>query len=148
MSIEATQETEHAALSGWLDRVSELLDQKAAAEAVVKSIKQELEAAEAKAVEFLAMSGLDSAKRGGRSWSLIEKFHVSVLAANRDKVVKAAIAAGLKDAVSVNPSTLRAWLKEQHDRMGDDSAPLGQGTPFAGLVNEYREVRLSHRSVG
>jgi len=148
MSIEATQETEHAALSGWLDRVAELLDQKAAAEAVVKSIKQELDAAEAKAVEFLAMSGLDSAKRGGRSWSLVEKFHVSVLAANREAVVEAAIEAGLRDAVAVNTTTLKSWLKEQHDRMGDDSAPLGAGTPFEGLVSEYREVRLSHRAAG
>ena len=72
---------------------------------------------------------------------------MSVPTENREAVVEAAKDAGLDDLIAVNTTTPKSWLIEQRGGDGGENA-LADGTPFAGLVREFREMRLSHRTLG
>jgi hypothetical protein len=50
--------------------------------------------------------------------------------------------------IAVNTTTLKSWLIEQRGGDGTADSALADGTPFAGLVREFREMRLSHRTLG
>jgi len=139
--------TESAGLSSLLERVAALQEAKAEAEAEAKSIGRELAEVERLAVEQLALSGLDGVRAAGKSWSLRESYHVNVSVANRDAVLAAA-KKQCPEIVAVNTSSLKAWLVEERERSGATGESLADGTPFAGLVSEYREVKLSSRKVG
>jgi hypothetical protein len=134
-------------LSTMLERIAELQAEKKLLEAAVRKVNEALSGAESLAVEMLAASGLDGVRAAGKSWGVREFVSVSVPSENRDKVVAAAREAGLKDLVAVNTSSLKAWLMEKRGE-SDGDAPIAEGTPFAGLVREFREMRLSHRTVG
>lgn len=131
-------------LSKLLDRVAELQDEKNRLAAEAKKVNKALEEAEQLAVEVLAASGLDGVRAAGKSWFTQEWFSVSVPGENRDKVIEIA-RRECPEYIGVNTSQLKAWLKE-HRQEGSDT--LAAGTPFDGLVSEYREVRLSHRTLG
>ena len=134
-------------LSALLERVAGLQAEKKRLEAEVSKVNGTLKEAEQLAVEQLAASGLDGVRAAGKSWGVREFISVSVPAENRDKVVAEARKAGLKDLIAVNTSSLKAWLLEKREEI-DGGEPIGYGTPFAGLVSEYREMRLSHRTLG
>ena len=129
-------------LSALLERVAGLQAEKKRLEAEVSKVNGTL-----KEAEQLAASGLDGVRAAGKSWGVREFISVSVPAENRDKVVAEARKAGLKDLIAVNTSSLKAWLLEKREEI-DGGEPIGYGTPFAGLVSEYREMRLSHRTLG
>lgn len=131
-------------LSKLLDRVAELQDEKNRLAAEAKKVNKALEEAEQLAVEVLAASGLDGVRAAGKSWFTQEWFSVSIPPDNRDAVLEIA-RRECPEYVGVNTSQLKAWLKE-HRQEGSES--LAAGTPFDGLVSEYREVRLSHRTLG
>ena len=134
-------------LSTLLERVAELQAEKKRLEAEVSKVGATLKEAESMAVEQLNVSGLDGVRAAGKSWHVREFFAVSVPTENREAVVEAAKDAGLDDLIAVNTTTLKSWLMEQ--RAGDSGdAALADGTPFAGLVQEFREMRLSHRTLG
>lgn len=127
-----------------LERVAQLQDEKNRIAAEAKKVNKALDEAEQMAVEVLGASGLDGVRAAGKSWFTQEWFSVSVPAENKDKVVEIA-SRECPEYVGVNTSQLKAWLKENKR---DGSETLAGGTPFDGLVTEYREVRLSHRTLG
>lgn len=131
-------------LSKLLERVAELQAEKDRLAAEAKKVNKALDEAEQLAVEVLAASGLDGVRAAGKSWFTQEWFSVSVPAENRDKVLEIA-RAECPEYIAVNASQLKAWLKENRV---DGSETLAGGTPFDGLISEYREVRLSHRTLG
>lgn len=133
-------------LSSLLERVAALLDEKERIAAEAKKVNKALEEAEQLAVEVLAITGLDGVRAAGKSWTTREFFSVSVPTENREAVVAAAREAGLEDMIAVNTSTLKSWLVEHRDEARDTE--LAAGTPFEGLVREFREVRLAHRTLG
>lgn len=134
-------------LCALLERVALLQDEKAAAEAAVKEANKRLEEVERLAVEALAASGLDGVRAAGKSWNLRETFFVNIPAENRDEVLRVA-QEECPELVSVNTTTLKSWLVERRRDLEDGAETLADGTPFAGLVKEYRETRLSSRRVG
>ena len=131
-------------LSKLLERVAELQAEKDRLAAEAKKVNKALDEAEQMAVEVLAASGLDGVRAAGKSWFTQEWFSVSVPTENRDKVVEIA-SRECPEYIGVNTSQLKAWLKENRQ---EGSESLAAGTPFEGLVTEYREVRLSHRTPG
>lgn len=135
-------------LSRLLERVAELQSEKDRLAAEAKKINKALDEAEQMAVEVLAASGLDGVRAAGKSWFTREFFSVNVPTENREAVVEAAREAGLEDLVTVNTTTLKSWLIEHRDENQSVEAGLAVGTPFDGLIREYREVRLSHRTLG
>jgi uncharacterized small protein (DUF1192 family) len=134
-------------LSTMLERIAELQSEKKRLENEVSKVSGTLKEAEALAVEQLAASGLDGVRAAGKSWYVREFFSVSVPTENREAVVEAAEAAGLEDLIAVNTTTLKSWLIEQRAGSDGDTA-LASDTPFDGLVREFREMRLSHRTLG
>jgi hypothetical protein len=135
------------ALSKLLERVAALQQDKDRFTAELAKVSKELKAVESLAVEQLSLSGLDGVRAAGKSWYVREFFSVSVPTENREAVVEAAKEAGLDDLIAVNTTTLKSWLIEQ--RAGDaGDVALADGTPFAGMVREFREMRLSHRTLG
>lgn len=140
--------TTEASLSSLLEAIAAKQAEKAELDASLKKVNADLRQMEGLAVEQLAAAGLDGVRAAGKSWGTREFFSVSVPKEHRKAVVEAARAAGLGDLVSVNTSTLKTWLLENRDEEADAEAGIAAGTAFDGLVSEYREVRLSHRTVG
>lgn len=135
-------------LSKLLERVAELQAEKDRIAAEATKINKLLKDTEQMAVEELAASGLDGVRAAGKSWFTREFYSVSVPTENKSAVVAAAKAEGLDDLIAVNTATLKAWLMERRRGADGDAAGLASGTAFDGLVTEFREVRLSHRTVG
>jgi hypothetical protein len=144
MSVDLDEVSDGQRLSKILDRVAELQAEKDRIAAEAKRINKALDDAEQMAVEVLAASGLDGVRAAGKSWFTQEWFSVSVPAENRDKVLEIA-RAECPEYIGVNTAQLKAWLKENRV---EGSETLAGGTAFDGLVTEYREVRLSHRTLG
>jgi len=141
--------TPPANLKDVLEKIVELQAEKERLAGVAKRTNASLEVLEKLAVEMMAASGLDGVRAAGKSWYLREFFSVSVPAENRQKVVEAAKAEGLGDElVTVNTTTLKSWLVERRGSGADANGGLAEGTSFDGLIREFRETRLSHRSVG
>ncbi len=143
MSID-TETSGSQRLSRLLERVAELQAEKDRVAAEAKKISKALDEAEQMAVEELRASGLDGVRAAGKSWFTQEWFSVTIPADNRDRVIEIAKQV-CPEYIGVNTSQLKAYLKENRAE-GSDS--LAAGTPFDGLVSEYREVRLSHRTLG
>jgi hypothetical protein len=139
---------EEQQLSKMLEKVAELQAEKDRLTSEAKIVSKELSEAEQLAVELLAASGLDGVRAAGKSWYTREFFAVSVPTENREAVVAAAKDAGLDDLIAVNTTTLKSWLMEHRDHSESADAGLAAGTPFDGLVREFREVRLSSRTLG
>ena len=131
-------------LSRLLERVAELQAEKDRIAAEAKKVNKALDEAEQMAVEELRASGLDGVRAAGKSWFTQEWFSVSVPADNRDRVIEIARRV-CPEYIGVNTSQLKAYLKENR---AEGSESLAGGTPFDGLVEEYREMRLSHRTIG
>lgn len=135
-------------LSKLLERVTALQAEKDRLADETTRVNKELKELEQLAVEQLSLSGLDGVRAAGKSWFLREFFSVSIPSGSREDVVAVAKEA-CPEMISVNTSSLKAWLVEERKRRGgDETTGLADGTPFAGLISEYREVRLSHRTVG
>lgn len=134
-------------LSKLLERIVALREEKDRLAGETKAINKELDQIEQQAVEMLAVSGLDGVRAAGKSWFRQEWFSVSIPPENRDEVVRIANRE-CPEYVGVNTSQLKAWLKERRAASGEGGDTLAAGTPFAGLIDEYREVRLSHRTLG
>jgi len=139
---------EQQQLSKMLERVAELQAEKDRLANEAKVVNKALSEAEQLAVELLAASGLDGVRAAGKSWYTREFFAVSVPTENREAVVAAAKDAGLDDLIAVNTTTLKSWLMENRGQAESTDAGLASGTPFDGLVREFREVRLSSRTLG
>lgn len=129
-----------------LERVAELIAEKERIAGEAKRVNKELEEVESRAVELLALSGLENVRVAGKSWRLREAFYVSVPEENREKVLEIA-QAECPEYVGVNTSQLKSYLMERRKASGGDGG-LADGTPFAGLVKEYRETQLAHLTVG
>lgn len=135
-------------LARLLERVAALMDEKDRLAAETTRVNKELKELEGLAVEQLSLSGLDGVRAAGKSWSVRESFSVNVPSGSREDVVAAAREA-CPEMISVNTSSLKAWLVEERKRRGAGGGEsLAAGTPFDGLISEYREMRLSHRTVG
>jgi hypothetical protein len=134
-------------LSRLLERVAELQGEKDRISAELAKVSRELKGVEALAVEQLAISGLDGVRAAGKSWFVREFFAVSVPEENKDKVLAAAKAA-CPEYIGVNTASLKSWLMERRRDDATTEGGLADGTPFAGLISEFREMRLSHRTLG
>jgi hypothetical protein len=128
-----------------LQKVAELQAEKDRLAAESKAVNKSLDEYEQMAVEVLAASGLDSVRAAGKSWGTRDAFQVSIPAEHKDAVLAIA-QTECPELVAVNTASLKSWLIEH--RAPDRNATLCEGTPFDGLIREYREVRLSHRTVG
>ena len=135
-------------LSSLLEAVATKQAEKAEADAKAKAISKELAQLEALAVEQLAASGLEGVRCAGKTWGTREFVSVTVPAEHKKAVVEAAERAGLREFMAVNTSTLKSWLLERPRDTAEFDEGIAAGTPSDGLVREYREVRLSHRTVG
>ena len=134
-------------LSAMLERIAELQAEKKRLEAEVSKVTATLKDAESLAVEQLAASGLDGVRAAGKSWYTREFFAVSVPDENKDKVLAAAKTA-CPEYIGVNTASLKSWLMERRRDGDETSGGLAAGTPFEGLISEFREMRLSHRTLG
>lgn len=134
-------------LSALLERVAALQAEKKRLEAEVSKINGTLKEAEQLAVEQLAASGLDGVRAAGKSWFVREFFAVSIPEANKDKVLAAAKTA-CPEYIGVNTASLKSWLMERRRDGEESEGGLASGTPFDGLISEFREMRLSHRTLG
>jgi uncharacterized small protein (DUF1192 family) len=134
-------------LSALLERVAELQAEKKRLEAEVSKVNGTLKEAEQLAVEQLAASGLDGVRAAGKSWGVREFFAVSIPEENKDKVLAAAKTA-CPEYIGVNTASLKSWLMERRRDSGKKDCDLADGTPFAGLISEFREMHLWHRTLG
>jgi hypothetical protein len=133
-------------LSKLLDRVAELQSDKEKIDAEAKIIGKKLREAEQLAVEALGASGLDGVRASGKSWFVREFFSVNIPSENKERIVEIASEA-CPELVGVNTASLKSWLMERR-RDAEVDGGLASGTPFEGLISEYREMRLSHRTLG
>jgi len=126
---------EIAALDREIGTVSAQLDEKKKKRAYVESL----------AVEEMQTQRLGGVRVAGRSWRVEECLHLSVPRDRRDAVLEAARVAGIEDAITtVATSTLKSWLVERAKEAGRESGqPFADGTPFAGIVGEFVEQKLS-----
>jgi hypothetical protein len=131
-------------LATLLERVVAKKAEKDALSNQLKVVDKELDELEGLAAEHMALSGLDGVRAAGRTWWTEHQFYLSVPSDNRDKVLKAAEAEGIKDLTTINTSTLKAWLLE---RRAEGAETIAAGTAFDGLVSEYMKVRLRGRAV-
>lgn len=145
------QDTEQQnSLSSVLEQITELDKSIGTLSAQVDDMKKRRANLEAWAVEEMSTQRLDGVRVAGRSWRVEESLHLSVPRDRRDAVLEAARAAGIEDAITaVATTTLKAWLLERAKEAGREAgAPFAAGTPFAGLVGEYSEMKLRHVTVG
>ena len=148
LSALADELTPPEALSDLLARIVERQKERDAAAAAVKQMDREIEKLESDAAEQLGASGLDGVRVAGKTWWVDEALRLSMVGANREALLKAANVEGLKDAITLNPATVKAFLCE---RAKDTGCPLDEavkGTAFDGLVGQYVEVRLRGRAIG
>lgn len=131
-------------LAAILDRVVSKKAEKDALSKQLKDVDRELDELETLAAEQMAMSGLDGVRAAGKTWWIEEQFYLSVPSENREEVLKAATAEGIKDLTTINTATLKAWLLEKRS---EGAETIAAGTAFDGLVSEYRKVRLRGRAV-
>ncbi len=147
MSAVFDDEPQPAQLAAILERVASLRAEKDRLASEEKKINKALDEAEQLAVEYLAASGLDGVRAAGKSWFVREFFGVSIPEENKDKVLAAA-RAECPEYIGVNTASLKSWLMERRRDSGATDGNLADGTPFAGLISEFREMRLSHRTLG
>lgn len=137
------------ALSDLLERLAPLYDQKEALAMDVKALNREIDEIEQQAVEMLVASGLEGVRCAGKSWFLRDEFMVSIPSAKREEAVRAAAAAGIgEEVVSVVTTTLKSWLIERWRSGGKATMTLAEGTPFDGIVSEFRTRKLSRQTRG
>jgi len=134
-------------LSKLLERVAALQEDKDRIAAELSKVNKELKAVESLAVEQLSLSGLDGVRAAGKSWFVREFFAVSIPTENKERVLEIASEA-CPELVSVNTASLKSWLMEERRSQDGTDGGLAEGTPFAGLISEFREMRLSHRTLG
>jgi hypothetical protein len=144
MSAELEENTKLAAL---LEQIAANQSQKERIEAELKSVNKCLKELESLAVEQLALSGLDGVRAAGKSWFVREFFSVSIPEENKDAVLAAARTA-CPEYIGVNTASLKSFLMERRRDSASRDGGLADGTPFEGLISEYREMRLSHRTLG
>jgi hypothetical protein len=139
-------------ISSILEKVADAKRRKEQAAAELKTVNEELDSLESLAIEQIQASGLDGCKAAGYSWSVSSTLRVSVPKENRDAVMAAATAEGLGDEIiTVQTATLKSWLTERLAKAKSEGRYLekaSDGTPFAGLLSEYVELRLSSRKSG
>lgn len=134
-------------LSSLLERIAGLQSEKARLASEEKAVNKELDELEKLAVEQMRLAGLDGVRAAGKSWGTRETFQVSIPAEFKDRVLEIA-QESCPELVAVNTASLKSWLVERRREAEGGEESLAAGTPFDGLVREYREVRLSHRTVG
>jgi hypothetical protein len=86
-------------------------------------------------------------RAAGKSWFVREFFAVSIPTENKERVLEIASEA-CPELVSVNTASLKSWLLEERRGQDGTEGGLAEGTPFEGLISEFREMRLSHRTLG
>ena len=148
MSIELEEhETPNGVLADVLGRVAEKMTEIASAEQVVKRLEKELEELEGQATEQLGLSGLERCTVAGKTWWRDETLLCSSLKEYREKMLEAARAENLEDAIAVNTATLKAWLTERAKARNIPLEDAVKGTRFDGLVSQFVKVRLRSRTV-
>ena len=137
-------------LANVLEEISELDKRKEQVDAEAKRITARRTRLEELAVEEMTSGGLEGVKVAGRSWRVEPTHHLSVPMDRRDAVMKAAESMGLDTAVltQVNTARLKALLAEAAKEAGTDARrPFTEGTALDGLVGEFVQQKLRHRSV-
>jgi hypothetical protein len=134
-------------LAKMLEKVAKAKAVKAEAEQVLREAKKELETVEGLAIEMLAASGLDRVNVAGRTWWSDEAMSLTVPKEVRDEVFDAAEAEGiLEELMTVNTTTLKAWLVERAKEQGLSLENACEGTAFKGLLKGYCRSRLCSRA--
>jgi len=148
MSAGFEDAVESQQLSALLEKIAEAQAEKERIESQLKAVGKRMRELESLAVEQLSLSGLDGVRAAGKSWFVREFFSVSVPEEHKDKVLDVAKTA-CPEYIGVNTASLKSWLMERRREVeGEAPASLADGTPFEGLISEFREMRLSHRTLG
>ena len=137
------------------EQLSEILAEISEIDREVKFLEDQIKAASSKRRSLAARAStimqkqkLDGVKASGRSWRVVMEHRVNAPGAVSDEVMEAAEKAGIRELLSTHSTTaLKSWLKENAENRG---VPSGEswltGTPFEGVVSEYIEPVLRHRS--
>lgn len=152
-SLQATEG--HGTLVSVLERISAADKEIDGLESRIKELKRSRESLERWAIEEMQMQrkagirGDEGARAAGRTYWVEEDFSISVPRDRRDAVLEAARAAGIEDAITtVATTTLKSWLREEAKKADKEvGRPFSDGTPFAGLVSEFTQMKLRHRAV-
>lgn len=134
-------------LSKLLERIAVLMQEKDRLASESKAVGKELDELEKLAVEQMSLAGLDGVRAAGKSWGTRESFQVSIPSEFKERVLEIA-QSECPELVAVNTASLKAWLMERRRDSEGSGESLSEGTPFDGMVREYREVKLSHCAVG
>lgn len=116
----------------------------------IKERKKVRESLEALALEEMAAARMErGVPAGGRSWRVEWEHSVSLPKDRQEQVMDVLREEGVLDALlTVNTSTLKAFLKDKHKEAGKDARqPFCAGTPLEGLVSEYVRPVLRHVTV-
>lgn len=149
-TLEAQSEAADGDLSAVLQKIADLYEEKDKLAAREKELNGRLKSLEGVAAELIKTSGLDRVGASGKTWWVEEQLLLNVLKDKRDEVLKAAEAEGIREElITVQTSTLKAWLVERRKRLGlPEGSSYTDGTAFAGLVSEYPTMKLMRRTVG
>ncbi len=148
MSIDLQELSASEGLSDLLARLVAKQEIRDSLSTQIKAVEKEMDALESLTAEQLGASGLDGCRVAGKTWWVDEALYVSVPAANREQIIAAATAEGLKDAITVNTSTLKAWLSERAKNSGGSLEAAAEGTKFDGLISQFVKIRLRSRTTG
>lgn len=142
-------DTEQAPLQSALAEISEIDAKVAALNDQVDELKKRRGHLEEIVIEEMTTQRLDGVKAAGRNWRIEWTHSFSAPEARKEVVMEAARRAGLLDAVTqVNTARLKALLTERAKEAGKDASRLySDGTEFEGLVGEYVQPVLRHRTV-
>lgn len=147
--VAVTEKTEEGSIAEILGRLVAKRAEIEKASAAMKRLRIEADDLERRAATSLEAAGVDGIRCHGKTWWTGIDLHLSTVQADRDKLIAAAKRVDL-DVVSVNTSRIKGWLLEEYERRRDAGTAgerFAEGTPFDGLVSEYSEKKLLHRSV-
>lgn len=133
-----------------LERIETIDSEIDALEMKVKELKKLREPLESLALEEMAAARMErGVPAGARTWRVEWEHSFSVAKDRLPQVMDVLRAEGALDALlTVNTSTLKAWLKDRAKDAGKDArTPFAEGTPFDGIVGEFVRPVLRHTTV-
>jgi hypothetical protein len=109
-----------------IDRVLSLRDLKAAAEAFVKTVKDEIKVADGELLEYFAEETIDKVRQAdtGRGAHIVRKTRANITVDKVAAARPALVAAGAGDLVkpTVNANTLSSWVKGLIEKARDEAS--------------------------
>ena len=131
------------------DRLRELREEKDAQTAILKDINADIETAEYKLSEAMALAECPNFTRGDKQFILTTTTRWSAETERKDELYAALKENGYDHLFTVNAQTLGSFIKEQVNETADDNAgsPCGSETHvpdwLSGLVKSYDDIGIT-----